>query len=303
MVEVPLAGDNAQRQASGTRQIPSPRRAHVLRSEYVTPHMIRVIFGGPELAGLPFGEFADAYVKLLFPAPGAPYCEPFDLEEVRHSLPSDQWPVMRSFTVRWWDPAAQELAIDFVHHGDEGIAGPWAAQARPGDQIQFRGPGGAYTPRKDADWHLLVGDESALPAIAAALERIPDGVPARAFIALENPSDQQTLKCPGELQTWWVTRSRSESRPGGAILGAITSADLPTGQAQAFVHGEADMVRQLRRYLRFTMQLPTESLSISGYWRAGRTDERWRAEKADWKREAERDEEQYESGLTAQRTE
>jgi NADPH-dependent ferric siderophore reductase len=293
-VEVPLARDSTLRQDGDTRPVARTRRAHVLRSEYVTPHMIRVIFGGPELAGLAVGAFADAYVKLIFPPVGASYSEPFDFDDVRRTLPSEQWPVMRSFTVRWWDAAAGELAIDFVYHGDEGIAGPWAAKARPSDEIQFRGPGGAYTPSKNADWHLLVGDESALPAIAAALERIPDGVSARAFISLETSSDEQVLKSPGKLQTQWVTRSES----GDGILEAITQAELPPGQVQAFVHGEAGMVKQLRRYLRFTMQVSNESLSISGYWRAGRTDERWRAEKADWNREAEREEEQYAGGLT-----
>jgi NADPH-dependent ferric siderophore reductase len=293
-----LARDSTLRQDGEARPLPRTRRAHVLRTEYVTPHMIRVIFGGPELAGLAVGEFADAYVKLIFPPAGASYREPFDFDEVRRELPSEQWPVMRSFTVRWWDATAGELAIDFVYHGDEGIAGPWAARARPGDEIQFKGPGGAYTPGKDADWHLLVGDESALPAIAAALERIPDGVPARAFISLENSGDEQVLKCPGELQTQWVARSESGSESADGILEAITQAELPTGQAQAFVHGEAGMVKQLRRYLRFTMQVPNDWLSISGYWRAGRTDERWRAEKAEWNREAEREEEQYSGGLT-----
>ena len=81
----------------------------------------------------------------------------------------------RTYTVRSWAPAARELTLDFVVHGDEGLAGPWAQQAQPGQQVRFLGPGGAYSPSQDADWHLLAGDESALPAIAAALEAMPAG--------------------------------------------------------------------------------------------------------------------------------
>jgi NADPH-dependent ferric siderophore reductase len=287
-----LTRDIAAQQAAGAPRVRTVRRARVLRTEYVTPHMIRVIFGGEDLAGLGVGEFADAYVKLIFPGPGASYREPFDIQDIERTQPPEQWPVMRSFTVRWWDSAAGELAIDFVHHGDEGIAGPWAAHAGPGDEIQFRGPGGAYTPSGDADWHLLVGDESALPAIAAALERIPAGVPARAFIELEEAGDEQVLKSPGDLEVAWLVRSGSRPWPASTMMDAIARARLPTGRVQAFVHGEAGMVKDLRRYLRFEMQVPKEALSISGYWRRGSTDERWRAEKADWNREAEREEEQ-----------
>jgi NADPH-dependent ferric siderophore reductase len=288
-----LAGSKRQRHLNEARPVPKVRRARVLRTEYVTPHMIRVWFGGDDLAGLGVGEFADAYVKLIFPPSGSFYREPFDVDEIQRNRPPEQWPVMRSYTVRWWDSEAGELAIDFVHHGDEGVAGPWAARARPGDEIQFRGPGGAYSPSLDADWHLLVGDESALPAIAAALERIPSGVPARVFIELDDPGDKQVLTSPGNLEVVWLAHSFSAPAPGGTVLDAIAGAELPSGRVQAFVHGEAGMVKELRRYLRFDMQIPTEALSISGYWRRGRTDERWRAEKADWNREVEREEEQY----------
>ncbi len=109
-------------------------------------------------------EFTDHYVKLLFPRPDVAYPEPFDMEKVRAELPREQWPSTRTYTVRAWDAEAGELTIDFVHHGDSGLAGPWAANARPGDEIFFNGPGGAYAPRADAGWHLLAGDESAIPA-------------------------------------------------------------------------------------------------------------------------------------------
>jgi NADPH-dependent ferric siderophore reductase len=256
------------------------RVAEVVRSSRVTPHLVRVVLGGEGLAGFPAGAFTDHYVKLLFPPAGAPYAVPFDVDQVRAELPREAWPVTRTYTVRNWDAAAGELTIDFVHHGDEGLAGPWAAAARPGDRIQLFGPGGAYTPSPDADWHLLVGDDAALPAIAAALGRLPAGVPARVFVEVPAVADQQPLTVGPEAELVWVHR---EGRaPGTALLAAVLATELPGGTVHAFVHGEAGFVRELRRHLRTDRTLTPELTSISGYWRQGRTEDRWQAEKPEW---------------------
>src|SRR4051794_10538596 len=211
--------------------------------------MIRVVLGGDGLAGFSAGEFADHYVKLLFPPPAAPYGVPFDVEQVRAEHPPELWPVTRTYTVRGWDPAGGELTIDFVYHGDEGLAGPWAASAAPGDRIQFFGPGGGYAPSPQADWHLLVGDESALPAIGVALTRLPARAPARVFIEVEDPEEQQTDLVLGEQVTVvWVHRGGGV--PGEALLAAVTAVDLPPGTRHVFVHGGAAVGRGLRRHPR-----------------------------------------------------
>src|ERR1700743_2805106 len=130
----------------------------VLRTEWVTPHLIRVVLGGPGLASFVDNGFTDKYVKLLFPLAGVTYPEPIDLDRIRREFPRDQWPTTRTYTIRYYDPGAGELAIDFVTHGDDGIAAPWATRAQPGDEVIVRGPGGAYAPSESADWQLLVGD-------------------------------------------------------------------------------------------------------------------------------------------------
>ena len=263
------------------RRTRTPRVAEVVRTSRVTPHMIRVVLGGDGLAGFPAGEFADHYVKLLFPPPAAPYGVPFDVEQVRAEHAPELWPVTRTYTVRDWDPASGELTIDFVYHGDEGLAGPWAASAAPGDRIQFFGPGGGYTPSSAADWHLLVGDESALPAIGVALTRLPAGVPARVFIEVEGPEEQQSDLVLGEQVTVvWV--HRGDAVPGEALVAAVTAVDLPVGTGHVFVHGEAVMVRELRRHLRADRGLDPQFTSISGYWRRGDTEDRWQAGKREW---------------------
>jgi NADPH-dependent ferric siderophore reductase len=256
------------------------RVAEVVRTTRLTPHLVRVVLGGDGLAGFPAGEFTDHYVKLLFRPADAPYDVPFDVEQVRAELPPETWPVTRTYTVRAWDAEAGELTIDFVHHGDHGLAGPWAAAARPGDLIQLFGPGGAYAPSPDADWHLLVGDDSALPAIAASLGRLPAGRPARVFVEVPGVEDEQELTVGGDVELVWVHREHRE--PGTALLAAVLAADLPTGAVHAFVHGEAGFVRDVRRHLRADRTLAPEFTSISGYWRKGRTEDRWQAEKPSW---------------------
>ncbi|GAA1886869.1 siderophore-interacting protein [Actinomadura bangladeshensis] len=267
------------------------RRLHrgtVLRTERLTPHMIRVVLGGAGLAEFGAGEFTDHYVKLLFPRPGVAYPEPFDMERVRAELPRDQWPSTRTYTVRAWDAEARELTIDFVHHGDKGLAGPWAASARPGDEILFNGPGGAYAPRADAGWHLLAGDESAIPAIAASLERVPDGVPARVFIEVAGPEEEQKLQAPDGAEIVWL--HRGGGRVGDLLVEAVQRLDFPGGEVHAFVHGEAAFVKALRRHLRVERGLPLEQLSISGYWRLGRDEDGWRSGKREWNLQVEQEE-------------
>jgi NADPH-dependent ferric siderophore reductase len=248
----------------------------VLRTEWVTPHMIRVVGGGAGLAEFQPNAFTDAYVKLQFPVPGVAYPEPFDLARVRAELPRDQWPRMRTYTVRSYDELAGELTIDFVYHGDEGLAGPWAAAAKPGDVLMFGGPGGAYAPNADADWHLLAGDEAALPAIGAALEAMPAGAVAHVFVEVADAGEEQALPSKADVRITWLHRA-----VGDDLVGAVRGLDFPTGDVHAFVHGEADAVRALRRYLLDERGVPKDRLSISGYWRRGKDEDGWQAEKAE----------------------
>jgi len=250
-------------------------RLQVLRTQRLTPHMIRVVAGGPGLADFRPNGFADAYVKVVFPQEGVTYPEPFDMGVVRAEMPREQWPVTRTYTVRWFDRDAGELALDFVHHGDQGLGGPWAVSARPGDELLLLGPGGAYAPGAEADWHLLVGDESALPAIAVALESMPEGVPVTALIEVAAPAEEQPLASKGDARIQWLHRSA-----GDDLVAAVRGLDFSAGTVQAFVHGEAGFVRELRRFLLDEVGVRKDLLSVSGYWRRGRTDEEWRAEKA-----------------------
>ncbi|MEU7035988.1 siderophore-interacting protein [Streptomyces sp. NPDC046237] len=271
------------------RKAPQAHEAKVVRTERITPHMVRVVLGGEGLDDFTVGEYTDHYVKLLFAPEGVSYPEPFDMERIRAEFPREQWPTTRTYTVRSWDPLHRELTVDFVVHGDEGLAGPWAARAVAGETIRFLGPGGGYAPDTEADWHLLVGDESALPAIAVALERLPEGSAVHAFLEVTDASEEQKFATAAGVEVTWLHRG---DRPTGeALLEAVRALEFPAGDVHAFVHGEAGFVKELRRHLRLDRQVPRERLSISGYWRVGKTDEAWRAIKRDWNDQVEREQE------------
>ncbi|MGW5571114.1 siderophore-interacting protein [Nocardia thailandica] len=230
----------------------------VLRTEQLSPHMVRVHFRAP---GLTVGAFTDSYVKLIFPR--------------------EDGEVLRTYTLRTVDPADEQVAIDFVYHGDEGIAGPWAAAAAPGATIDAFGPGGAYAPRADADWHLLAGDDAALPAIAAALEALAPTAVGYAFVEVAGPEDELPLTAPEGIELTWL--HRADRAPGEALAEAVRAAPWREGQVQVFIHGEAHAVmHDLRRYIRREREVPAAwASSISGYWRRGRTEEGFREWKAD----------------------
>jgi NADPH-dependent ferric siderophore reductase len=263
--------------------------AVVTRVEQLTPHMIRVVVGGEALRAITAGSSTDHYVKVLFPQPGFDYPEPFDPGLIRETMPREAWPVVRTYTIRRWLPEIPEMWVDFVVHGDAGIAGPWAAQARPGDAFRFMGPGGGYAPDPAADWHLLAGDESALPAIAAALAGMPAGARVRAFLEVADPDEEQKLETEADAEIVWLHRGE---RPVGELLAeAVRAGDLLDGRLQAFVHGEANFVKDLRGYLRRERGIPLEQLSISGYWRRGLNEDGWQTTKREWNQQVEREQE------------
>jgi NADPH-dependent ferric siderophore reductase len=251
--------------------------------------MVRVVVGGEGLEGFGAGEFSDHYVKLQLPARGADYGLDFDPEEIKATRPRELWPKVRTYSVREWDDSARRLTLDFVVHGDEGVAGPWAMAVQPGDPLLLMGPGGGYTPDPEADWHLLAGDACVIPAVAASLPRIPAGVPAIVVLEVDGPEEEQELTAAADLRLQWLHRSRPPGEEPDLLLDAVRALELPPGRGQVFVHGEASSVRAVRRHLVVERGLPADGASITGYWKHQRTDEGWREDKQEWKRLVEAD--------------
>lgn len=262
-----------------------PRRSRplvtleVLRREQLTPHMVRIIAGGPNFDSFTANGYADAYCKIWFGPDGNPLDGKSGLEALRESSPREQWPVSRTYTIRRVDAAARELAIDFVVHGDEGLAGPWAARARPGDALSFAGPGGAFNPDPDAGWYLFAADESALPATAAVLEALPAAAVGQVFLEVGGPEDHQPLAAPDGVSVTWLHRDALPAGNTGLLADAIAKAPWPNNDVQVFAHGEREAMKALRDVFFSDRGLDRRQVSLSGYWAAGRTEDAFQAEK------------------------
>lgn len=255
----------------------------VTATERLSPSMVRIVLGGPGLDDFHPTGFSDEYVNILVVPDDAPYGVPFDLEAVKE-LGAQARPHRRRFTVRHWDAAARRLTIDFVAHGEVGHAGRWAQRASVGDRLQLAGPSGGYRPEPTADWHLMAGDESALPAIAASLDVLAAGAVAHVFVVVDGPEHELELASPGDVRLRWLHRSTAAD-PDTLLLDAIAAHEFPPGTPQVFVHGEAGEVRAVRRHLLIDRGLDKEGTSISPYWRRDHTDEAWRAIKKQWQAE------------------
>jgi len=253
----------------------------VVEKRTLTPNLVRIVLGGGDLEGFTMVDACDAYVNLAFAPPGAPYDAAFEPAQVRAQHGKEWWPARRRYTVRAWDPAAHLLTIDFVVHGDVGVAGAWAMNAAPGDVLVFEGPSGGYRPDPDADWLLMVGDESAVPAIAAALEAVPAGTLAVVRVLCDGPEHELDLDCPGDLAVEWVHRA-GDGSDEERLAAAVQEIPFPRGRVHAFIHGEATEIRQIRRHLLVDRGLTRQDMSCSPYWRRDMTDEAWREVKRDF---------------------
>jgi NADPH-dependent ferric siderophore reductase len=263
----------------------------VVRSEQLTSHMVRVVLGGNGFDTFTPSDFTDSYVKLVFVADDvdvAALPQPLTLDSFA-DLPAAKKPVVRTITVRRADPLAREITVDIAVHGDHGAAGPWAAAAQPGRPIYLMGPSGAYAPNPAADWHLLAGDETALPAISVALEALPPNAVGQVFIEIAEPEDEIPLTAPEGVQVNWLYRGGRADLVGADRAGdnaplveAVKTAFWLPGQVHVFIHGEAQAVmHNLRPYIRKERGVDAKWASISGYWRRGRTEETFRQ----WKKE------------------
>jgi NADPH-dependent ferric siderophore reductase len=214
-------------------------------------------------------------VKLFFPPAGSTLEPPYDLARLREEVPFEALPAIRTYTVRHVDAARGALEIDFVVHGDTGVAGPWAAAAKPGDRLTMSSPGGGYSPGPAVDHHVLIGDESAFPAISAALEAMP-ALPVT--VVLEARSEAHRIPLPelAGIDVVWV--DEDHDAPGARLVDAVAALRWPSGQVQVFAHGEREAMKRLRPVLA-ERGVARERLSLSAYWAFGRTEDVFQAEK------------------------
>lgn len=250
--------------------------AEVLRTERVTPHMQRVTFGSEDLKRLPAHGF-DQWFRCFLPKPDGTT----DFDAVPESFgiggylkyltaKSGTRPPFRNYTARSFRPDAGELDVDFVAHGDNGVAGPWAQRALAGERVAFLDQGRGFDPLPDADFTLLAGDESALPAILGILADFPRDAKGLAIIEIPKAADHQDVPAPDGFEVRWVPRADPHDRPGVLALREI-EAFAPAAPAllQAYVVGEQALAAGGRRAL-VAAGVPKQRITFIGYWKVGR---------------------------------
>lgn len=251
----------------------------VLASEQLTAHMVRLTFGGPGFVNFQDKAVSDRYVKILFAKPELGLVPPFDLDALREQLAPEDFPVRRTYTLRHVDLDAQTVQIDFVIHGDQGLAGPWAQNAKIGDLICFNSPGGLYTPDPAFDRHLLIGDETALPAISAAVEDMAPDMVGDIYLEVTGPEDEVQLDVPAGVTVHWLHRGGYFTPESTRLEAVVRDAPWHEGTIQVFAHGERETMKSLRAYLNGERGVDRRAMSLSAYWAYGRAEDEFQAEK------------------------
>lgn len=238
----------------------------------ITPNMRRVTFSGAGVAAYASDETRVPNIKLIFPDPATGILS----LPVNDGSPRLQWPDpdvrarVRTYTVRRLDPAAAEMDVDFVRHGDEGLASAWAERAQPGDTIGAAAGGGVTAPV--ADRYLIVGDETALPAIGRMLERLPAAAVGTVFVEVDGPAEEQDLIAPAGLELVWLHRGGAPAGTTTLLTDAVknhTFPDVPGEKVFAWISAESAVVLDLRRHLRNNVGMDRKSTLVIGYWKRG----------------------------------
>jgi NADPH-dependent ferric siderophore reductase len=244
------------------------RIAVVDATERITPKMMRVTLRSPELQGFRSDGFDD-HVRLFFPPRGSALSPPA-FGESRLVFPDNAArPVGRDYTPRRF--GADRLVIDFVLHGD-GPASNWADAAVPGDKIGIGGPRTSFVVRGDFDWHLLIGDETALPAIGRRIEELPQGSHALAFVEIANRGERQSFPTPADVDIVWVERDRAGADTRTPLLDRVKAAVLPSGTGCVFVACEDTQARALRKHLVEDRGLNPSFIKAYRFWLRGAPD-------------------------------
>jgi NADPH-dependent ferric siderophore reductase len=232
-----------------TGSLAGTRKMHfeVAATSRLSPNFQRLELTAPELDGFTYSPGQD--VMLLVAAEGTR-------------------PVRRRYTIRRLDPQQRSLTLDVVLHGD-GPGEQWVRAARPGDRIEGIGPRGKVSPSPEADWHLFIGDEAALPAILAMTESLPGDSEATLVLEVPDPKDEQEVSAVARTRVSWLHRLAGPAGDPAALAAEAAEVELPPGSGHAYLLGEARVVLRLREILA-GRGLAEDQMSPKAYWGRGR---------------------------------
>ncbi|MDG3085632.1 siderophore-interacting protein [Vibrio hannami] len=247
---------------------PSPTVARVVSSQKLTANMQRIALQSDKFTDYP-NDCEGGYVKLLFNKRGGT-----DIESG-----STERPVMRTYTIRKYDPNAATIEIDFVRHthaeknelADEGgFASRWAETAKPGDSILVAGPGLIQGLNQNADWYFLVADMTALPAMSVKLKILEADAKGYAIVEVLSEYDIQQLEHPEGIDVEWLIKPHGET---SRLVETAKSKEWMSGSVSVWSASEFDSMRSLRQYFRNERSVDREYIYISSYWKKGVTED------------------------------
>ena len=227
---------------------PDARRRNLIikRVTRITPHMVRITLTG-DLEGF-YSPGFDDHVKLFFPGDGER--------------------VMRDYTPRRYDAAANELDIEFAVH-DNGPATAWATAVKPGDTLSIGGPRGSHVLQGEFDWHLFVADEAGLPAVARRLGELPVNTQALVIAEVEDEKEHQSFECKAPLAVTWVHRNGTPAGQPNQLLAALAKQGVPAGVGYTWIATESHVARALRNHLLNERGFDKQWVKAAGYWKHG----------------------------------
>lgn len=238
-------------------------RATVLRTHQLSTVMRRIVLGGDGLADYQSSGASDEWLRIMVPEARQATVE-LPHRSGRHWVFADPQPSPRWYTVRRWDPDRQELTIDLVIH-PHGLATRWAEQVEPGDQLMVSQPHGRFA-NIEADWMLIIADQTGLPAACRIIQNLPAGQQAHAVFEAPDEAATFTPSSPADLRMCWVYNP-SPATIASPLNAAARSMELPTGDGYVWMAGEAGCARDIRRYVRHELKWRSSRYDIVGYWR------------------------------------
>ena len=235
---------------------PTMRMTQVLSINDLSQHMRRITLTGDSLADFPEGK-ESAHVKAIFPAPSSSNKKP----KLGVYLGFKNF--MRSYTIRSFDKENLALTIDFAVNDHQGLATNWALAAKTGDYLGIAGPGDAKHADLNAPNHLFFGDITALPAIAATLEKLPENTAGHAYIQIPNEQDKQVIAAPKGVKLHWLVTANKFTED---FLIGLKSLGNDFSDTAIFIAAEASVVKQLKSHLNTSCEYDKTKLYASAYW-------------------------------------
>lgn len=228
---------------------PQPRELTVIKKEHVTPNMLRVTLGGKNIHTIPKDQ-ESGYVKLIFP--------------------TETGRLMRTYTIR--HQRDHEIDLDFMLHLDAGPACQWAKTTQPNDVILVGGPGPKKMVTEKADWCLLVGDMTALPAISVNLEKLPSDAKGYAIIEVVSEADIQVLTHPADVKLHWVVNPRP-GEDDRLLLNKLKTLTWLDSDVYVWCACEFSSMKVLRHFFKGEKNISKQNLYISSYWKLGSSED------------------------------